>query len=279
VKKFVLIAFAVLGFVGSAGCGRLDITLDFVNFYVKSEVDDMFDLKTPQKIIFKKDYAAQLEKIKREQFPLYANYLEKIATAYESNSMNSEKASQFFDDGVKIFFSTPPLWRDAVMEVVETLTPEQFDSFEGYFNKKVRKEKDHYKAKDDREKQQLKLMNKWIDESIEDLSSGQEKKLKAYIKTNPKPYELLIKSQEDLFRQFKEAFPDKEKRKEFISQFLIDWKKLQLPEYVKAHEIYLEKLKDYVIDLSLNLSDRQKKDLLSNLHRRIKELRKISQNP
>lgn len=237
----------------------------------------MFDLSTPQKDLFEKRFSTELEKVKRDQFPIYADYLEKIVATVQSPLLTGEKVSQLFDEGSEIFLQTPPQWRSAVEEVVVTLKPDQFKSFEEYFNKKIEKQKDKAATAKDREKQQTKAMEKWINETIEDLTRGQEDRLKQYIKANPRPYELGIKSQQYVFNQFKEAFPDPEKRKAFIQKFLTDWKSMQLPEYVKAHELYLEKLKDFVMDLALNLNEKQKKNLVENLNSRIAELRKLSE--
>lgn len=260
-------------------CTRLDFGLQFFSIYVKSQVDDMFELSSPQKELFAKKFSSQLDKVKQTQFPVYAEYLEKIVDAYEKNLMTAEKSSQLLDEGSQIFFQTPPIWRSTVEDVVMTLKPDQFKSFEDYFYEKLNKQKDKYSTAKDRNKHQVKSMEKWVDETVESLTRGQEEKLSQYVKSNPKPYELSIKSQEHVYMQFKEAFPDMEKRKVFIKKFLTDWKSLQLPEYVKAHEIYLEKLKDYVMDLSLNLNEKQKKNLIENLNYRIKELRKLSQVP
>ncbi len=275
-KKVILCVVLAISFVS---CARLDFGLQFFSIYVNSEVDDMFELSNPQKDLFEKNFSAELEKVKRDQFPVYADYLEKIVAAVQSTSLTGEKVSQLFDEGIEMFLQTPPQWKAATEEVVVTLKPEQFKSFEEYFDKKISKQKNRYKTPKDRQKQQLKSMEKWIDESVEDLTSGQENRLLQHIKSNPKPYELLISSQEHVFNQFKEAFPDPLKRKEFIRKFLTDWRSLQLPEYVKAHELYLAKLKDFVVDLSLNLNDKQKKNLIENLTDRIQQLRKISEKP
>lgn len=273
-KKVILCVALALSFVS---CARLDFGLQFFSIYVNSEVDDMFELSNPQKDLFEKKFSAELEKVKRDQFPVYADYLEKIVAAVQSTSLTGEKVSQLFDEGIEMFMQTPPQWKAATEEVVVTLKTEQFKSFEEYFDEKISKQKNRYKTPKDRQKQQMKSMEKWIDESVEDLTSGQENRLLQHIKSNPKPYELLISSQEHVFNQFKEAFPDPLKRKEFIQKFLTDWRSLQLPEYVKAHELYLAKLKDFVVDLSLNLNDKQKKNLIENLTDRIQQLRKISE--
>ena len=277
--KRMIISWLLAGFfiLGTVSCARLDFGLQFFSIYIKSEVEDMFDLSTPQKDLFEKKFSAELEKVKKDQFPVYADYLEKIVTNIQSPLLTGEKVSQLFDEGSEIFLQTPPQWRSAVEEVVVTLKPDQFKSFEEYFDKKIEKQKEKAATAKDREKQQTKAMEKWINETIEDLTRGQEERLKQYIKANPRPYELGIKSQQYVFNQFKEAFPDPEKRKAFIQKFLTDWKSLQLPEYVKAHELYLEKLKDFVMDLALNLNEKQKKNLVDNLNHRITELRKLSQ--
>ncbi len=275
-KNVILCGALALSFVS---CARLDFGLQFFSIYVNSEVDDMFELSNPQKNLFEKNFSAELEKVKRDQFPVYADYLEKIVTAVQSTTLTGEKISQLFDEGIEMFMQTPPQWKAATEEVVVTLKPEQFKSFEEYFEKKLKKQKDRYKTSKDRHKQQLKTMEKWIDESIEDLTGGQESRLLQHIKSNPKPYELSVSSQAHVFNQFKEAFPDPNKRKEFIQKFLTDWRTLQLPEYVKAHELYVAKLKDFVMDLGLNLNEKQKKNLIENLNSRIIELRKISQKP
>ena len=239
----------------------------------------MFELSSPQKDLFEKNFSAELEKVKKDQFPIYADYLEKIVSAINNPPLTGEKVSKLFDEGSELFLQAPPQWKAATEEVVMSLKPDQFKTFEEYFDKKMKKQKGRYKTPKDRYKQQLKAMEKWIDESVEDLTSSQEEKFLQYIKLNPKPYELSVKSQQFVFDQFKEAFPDPDKRKAFIQKFLTDWRSIQLPEYVKAHELYLEKLKDFVMDLSLNLNERQKKNLIENLNRRMDELRKISQKP
>ncbi len=272
--KKIIILIAILSNLVS--CARLDFGLQFFSFYIKSEVDDMFDLNTPQKDLFEKNFSTELEKAKRDRFPIYADYLESISQAIESTNLTGEKVSQLFDQGSELFLQTPPQWKTALEEVVLTLKVDQFKVFEEYFYTKIEKQKDRSKTLKSRQKQQLKAMQKWIDESIEDLTSTQEKKLEQYIKTNPKPFELSIKSQEFVFSQFKEAFPEVNKRQIFIQTFLTDWRTLQLPDYVKAHELYLVKLKDYVMDLSLNLNEKQKNNLIRNLKKRALELRKIS---
>lgn len=270
-KKMAIVWFALF----CTSCTRLDIGLQFFSFYIKSEVEDMFDLSTPQKDLFEKNFSEELKKVKQDQFPLYAEYLEKIIAIVESNSITGEKVSQVFDQGSEIFLQMPPQWKKAVEEVVMTLKPEQFKNFEEYFKKKIKKQRNQAESRRDREKLQLKSMNKWINETLEDLTKAQTDRLNQYIKINPKPYELSIKSQEHVFNQFKENFYDPEKRKIFIQKFLTDWESLQLQEYVKAHDLYLQKLKDFVVDLGLNLNETQKKNLIENLKRRRDELKKI----
>lgn len=272
-KRFFLIAGSLLLFTS---CGRLDFGLKVLSFYVRSEVDDMFELNSPQKELFSRNFSSQLDKIKRQQFPIYADYLEKIAALYQNSEVTGEKTSQLFDEGTQLFLSASPQWFETVESIVMTLTPEQLRNFEEYFEEHLQKQSERIETPKDRYKKQLKSMNKWIDETIEDLTPNQEDRLEQYVRLNPSPFELAVKSQRHVFNQFKEAFPQTEKRKQFVQTFVSNWKSLQLPEYVKARELYVEKLKDYVIDLSLNLNEKQKKNLIENLQKRAIELRRVS---
>ena len=91
--------------------------------------------------LFEKNFSAELEKVKRDHFPVYADYLEKIVAAVQSTALTGEKVSQLFDEGIEMFMQTPPQWKAATEEVVVTLKPEQFKSFEEYFDKKLAKQK------------------------------------------------------------------------------------------------------------------------------------------
>jgi hypothetical protein len=273
-KKTILLA-GMLFLMTS--CGRLDFGIKIFSFYVRSEVDDMFDLNTPQKELFSRNFSSQMEKIKRQQFPIYADYLERLADLYQNGTVTGEKTSHFFDEGIQLFFSAPPQWHETVEAIVMTLTPQQLKNFEEYFQDRLQEQSEKIESPKDRFKKQFKSMNKWIDETIEDLSSSQEDRLEQYVRLNPSPDELAVRSQQHVFNQFKDSFSDPEKRKQFIHTFVNDWKSLQLPDYVKARELYVEKLKDYVIDLSLNLNEKQKRNLIENLQKRAAELRRLAQ--
>jgi hypothetical protein len=267
-------------------CSRLDLGIRFFSFYVKSEIDDMFDLEGPQRELLNQNFSKRVDLLKKQQFPKYAEFLEKIVAVYETQddsdsserapSVTAEKISQLFDEGHQLMLSLPPQWKETVESLVMSLTPAQFKNFEDYFEDYLEKQKRKIATSRDREKKLQKSMETWIDETIEDLTPAQEAKLKAYVQANPAPAELSLKSQEHVFQQFREGFQDPEKRKKMIQVFVTDWKSFQLPDYVKARELHVAKLKDYIVDLGLNLNERQRKNLIQNLKKRISELRSLS---
>lgn len=269
VSVFILILF-------TAACTRLDFGLPFFSYYVKSEVDEMFDLNSLQKDLFEKHFSNELAKVKKDQFPLYADYLQEIRDLIKSPGLTTENVTQMFDKGTELLQKAPQQWAQPLEEMVLTLKPEQFKSFEEYFKKKIARRKDRSAQAKDREKQQLKNLENWIDASVEYLTKTQEDRLEKYLQNNPRPVLLSIQSQEHTFNLFKAAFPDPVKRQAFMRESTTDLRSLQLPEYVKAYDLYLQKLKDFVIDLSLNLNEKQKDNLVENIDKKIGELRRMA---
>lgn len=116
-----------------------------------------------------------------------------------------------------------------------------------------------------------KKINTWIDETVEFLSDSQKSKLTEEVRKYPPPVFLQIESRRLVFEKFRVARNNETLRRAFVTQFFNQWDSLQSAEFQEARKAYFEHVTQWLVEIVQTMNEKQKKNLLRNLHKRALE--------
>ena len=152
-----------------------------------------------------------------------------------------------------------------------------FESFDKELREK--QEKDLKKASNvkDLAKDSRKKISRWVNETVEVLTTEQDRELTDMALKFPAPLKFQIQSREALFEKFKSVRSDPEARQKLIHDFFYQWESLQSEDYLKARQEYRTKYRQWLIGLSSKLTVNQKQDFVKNLRKRAAELKYLSE--
>lgn len=270
-KKYLLIPFLAL-----SGCSRLDLALRWADTFVMSSVTDYFDLTSDQDNKARGDFKAALKEIQKNDFPAFADQLESLATSVEKKEAKDEHVDQFLDRVDALLKRSIARFEPMAQNLLNDQAKNGFKMFDAEFQKKHSKDLEEAKDEKSRAKKASKNVDRFVDETVEFLTSEQKKEVEASIKENPFPHLLQLESRKSLFENFKSVRLDDKKRQEFIKTYFTNWNSLQTADYQKARAESLQRVRDLFKKVLSTMTDKQRKNLVENFRVRASELRKIS---
>lgn len=278
VKKLKSVSIPLI-FLFFFGCSRIDLAANWADTYISNQIDHYFDINSLQSQLLKKSLKEDIKKVRNLIFPKLAVELQGIQTDVEGiTSFNIQKITSYkvelrkiFDDGLIIF-------EPSAEEFVNQLNPSQIESFKKEFDKKTSdlesEANEPVEAKNKRYDKIRRQLEGWMGT----LYPEQRKEIQHFCNANPFPIREQILNRNKLSKEFIAAFPDKEKRKQFIHQLFYNYESMREPTYAKAIEEDQQKYFELISAILNRMSSEQKKHLAETLKDRVEQLKKASEN-
>jgi hypothetical protein len=268
VLRFLSITLVLL----AASCSRLSVAYKLADEYILRQADNYFDLSEDQYSEFKRRVEDDLKRIRDNRAPQASQFLRKILSHVKQNDVTAATVDGLFQEGQTLFDHIVHEFETTAFDLTSQTNSDQIKNFTEEYNEKLNDFKDDVKGPNDRYKMQRKKSLKWTKEWIGWLEVGQEEALEEFIKANPFPFELQVKSRETMRDKFIEAKKDPKRLKEFLKNLNEE----RDPEYKEALNKYNQALKVFIVDIYKSLNKRQKSYLIERLETRIKQLEDLA---
>lgn len=273
----------ILGLFFISGCARLDLALKWADTYVLSSLSDYFDLSKQEKEETRQSFKQTLANIQTQDFPALAEQLNLLATLIQKTELRNDLSKEQKNDLLniqirKIFADIGELFKKASGRfeplgqlVVANQAKKGFHHFDEEFLKKYNQDLLDITDQKKQKKAVQKKINTWIDETVEFLSDSQKSKLTEEVRKYPPPVFLQIESRRLVFEKFRVARNNETLRRAFVTQFFNQWDSLQSAEFQEARKAYFEHVTQWLVEIVQTMNEKQKKNLLRNLHKRALE--------
>lgn len=254
-------------------CSRNELATIWADSYITNQIDRYFDINSLQSQFIKKSLKDDIEKIRIKIFPRIAQEMQKILNEVKGKTVFTEQIINDHEEVFKnIFYDGLKIFENSAVEFSAKLTHEQLESFENEFQSKteiLRKEaRDRLEAREKRFTKIREQLENWIGL----LTDKQRKDLKEFCDENLFPMEEQILNREKLSREFVKSFPDKNKRKKFVSKLFLSYELLRDPTYTKAVLNDQKKLYAFIAKVLNETTEGQKRRLGEVLQDRIDKL-------
>lgn len=246
-------------------CSRLQLVLDWSDTILISRIEDYFEFNSSQKKEVKSAYKAILKSVKKDEIQQFSNHLLKIKSQIENKQFRLENIAESTFE-VQSYFKTISLKIEPqVQKNIESQSMKGFEVFDNEFLEKYEEDKKKSILVEKEKKKQLENWLKWTDRLLGTVTKEQKTMIQNFISENPKPRLLQIESRLYVFEKFKLVRNQPELRTQFITQFLTDWPSLQTNEYKDAQKKYLNQSHEFIFQLYLKLSEKQRTHLLNHI--------------
>lgn len=273
-KKFALLLGATL-ILG--GCSRWDWALRFADVYLMSEADRFFDLTSAQEKRLKPEVQAIIEDIRREDFPVFADFLDRINAATKEippEGMPRAPIDGWFAESKTYFARTLRRFEPAALNLARDAGDEQAAHFEAEFKEgteKLRKKTDTPEKRFERDHDRA---EGWFETWLHRPTKEQRELLEAYVRDNPTPVTEQLAHRERLLTEF--LAQKGEARVAWIKKFYENPEAMRDKAYAEKMSAREHKLKDFLVAISKTLSSEQKKKLSENLADKAAQLRRLA---
>lgn len=269
-----LILLLILFLLLPVSCSRIDVAANFADTYITSQLDKYFDINNIQSHFIKKNLKEDIKAVKRIIFPRAADELEKILKEAEEIKTWEKEIFLSHEKAMKeIFYSSVKIFERSAVGFAEQLTPAQLEAFQKEFKEKTDDIQELVKDPQEAREKRYEKMKKYIEGWVGNLTPEQKNDLFHYSQQNLFPHSEQIRNREKLVRGFAEAFPDKEKRKNYVSQLFLNYENLRDPDYAKLIEADQDKMIIFLVRIANKMSEEQRDHLRRTLKDRIKQLR------
>ena len=278
----------IFGLLFFSGCGKLDLAVRWADTYVLSSINDYFELSASEKEETRLAFKQILNSIQSQDFPVLAERLDSLAGFLQKNDLRKDLSQaqrndllnteirKFFSEIGELLKKTSGRFEPLGQLVVANQAKKGFHLFDEEFLKKYNQNLLEMTDQKKQKKTIQKKINTWVDETIEFLSEAQKSKLNDETRKFPPPVFLQLESRRIVFEKFRVARDDEKLRRAFLTQFFTEWDSLQSLEFQKARQAYFERVTVWIVEILQTMNEKQKKNLIKNLHRRAFEFQKLS---
>lgn len=263
-----------LSFLLLVSCSRLDIAVRWADDYLLHEVDSYLDLTGDQSKDYQQKLQQDIQRLKKENFPLMAAYLRRLAEHVEKRPLELKDIENYSSEGKKIFNQGMQQFKDTATYIISKTPDSRLERFNQKFAKKIEDQKKDIDSLQKQKKKSLKRYEKWFKEWLGGLRGPQEPALEAHLLAFPYPWDLQIKNRLIL----KDRILAVRKDNTSLKQILNNYDQERSPEFRQALEKYQMGLQKYLYELSQTLTPEQKKFLVERLRSRAKELENLSKS-
>lgn len=251
--------------------------LRWADSFAMSYISDYFDFTGAEEKEIKQDFNIVLKQIQKEDFPVLATQFDQLADQIEKDHLNAETVESFLSQFEAALKKSTQRFEPVAQKVFNFQAKSGWETFDKEFRRKQKKDTKKASNVKDLAKDSRKKISRWVSETVEALTTEQEREFTDMALKYPAPLKLQIASREALFEKFKTVRGDAEAREKLIDDFFSDWESTQTPEYLKARLEYRAKYRAWLVNLSGKLSTRQKQDFVKNLRKRAAELKSLSE--
>lgn len=274
--KYILILLCLC----SVSCNQTKLAAEWADTFLAWEVNDTFDLTSPQKKQVRVQIDESLKVVKKEMFPEYSSMLEqaKVELSQASTQPAAEstvtKISAQMESLIK---ATLKKVKPQVLAASEQITLENWDEFKDDFedrNEEIQEEANNKSGKKFKSR---------VEEWVGSLSKDQTKAIEDFRQANAFPNSERLKNRIDTMAKFEQKAEitktsfNNEKFKATISEIIDDYEGFQSEDYRKSVKAYRGKLNQFLAQFYLSLDQKQKDKLFANIQQRASDLREISQ--
>lgn len=261
----------------TTGCSRWDWAIRFADVYLMSEADRLFDLTREQERRLKPEVQTVIKEIRRQDFPVFAEFLQRIATGVESASEEGIKKDQidaWFLEGKRSLSLVMRRFEPAALDLARDAGDEQAKSFEEEFKRstdKLRKRTDTEKKLYERD---FERAERWFEMWIRRPTKEQQRMLEEYVRGNPSPINEQLQHREKMLADFLAVKGDA--RIEWIKKFYENPDALREPSYAAKMDTREAKLRDFLFRIGQTMSKEQKEYLTKDLREKAAQLQRLS---
>ncbi len=249
--------------------------MKWADWMIVKETDSYFDLTDTQNKELKDQVQKDLARVKKENFPLIAKFLRKVASQIEADKISLDeivKLQNEFQITVKTALNQ---FQSTALDFTMKASAEQIEHFKKKYNQQTGKHADEVKTEKDKFKLQKKRFEKWTNEWLGGLTPEQKVALESDIKEVPFPWDLQVRSREVSLKKFLEARRSRDLLKAYMDQLEDE----RDPEYETALKVYQAHLRNYILKLYQSLSKDQKTYLMKKLRDRAQEFEGLARDP
>ena len=264
-KKILFVSLVILF---SVSCTKLEMALNWADTFALNQIEDYFDLDRAQEKQIKQDFRAALHQVQEKDFPQLADALSRMADSVEKNELTIEKSHQYYNEVEALIKGSVAKFEPMGQKLVSDQARSNFDSFDQEFSKKLGKDQKKFQSLEAAQKDFKKRFDKWVDETVENLTPEQEKSFSQWQQKNQNPVLLRLESRKAVHEKFKSVRQDEKQRTEMVKTFFFNWDSLQTVDYLKARKAYQDSLKNWAFTQLTQLNEKQRKNLVENLRKR-----------
>lgn len=260
-----------------SGCSRWDWALRFADVYLMSEADRFFDLTTAQEKRLKPEVQAIIAEIRREDFPVFADFLDRINAAVAdlpAEGIDRSRLDAWFTESKKHFARLARRFEPAALNLARDAGDEQAAHFETEFKRGTEKLRKKTDTPDKRFEHDFERAERWFKTWLHRPTKEQRLLLEAYVRDNPTPVAEQLAHRERLLADF--LAQKGEARLAWIKKFYENPEALRDKAYAEKMATRENKLKDFLVAISKTLSAEQKKKLSENLSDKAAQLRRLA---
>lgn len=269
IKVKLLIISLLLVFI--SGCNRISFVLYWADTLAVSSLNDYFDLTSSEEKKLKTEIRKLLGDIKSSEFLLITDLLKKIKNDLTSDSIDVTKIQNYENDFNKIIENISKKTKSIFVEQIQKQKLKGFKKFDEEFLNRIKQSLSRFE-KSKIYDQDLKSLDRWVNNTLGFLTPDQQTWLKKEIKDNPSPQLLRIQSRQSVFETFKSSRNDETKLADFLNTYFESWESQQTSEYIQARDQYRAKLRIWIVKVLSEKNQNQKENLMKAIDKLIKEL-------
>lgn len=266
----------ILCFTATVSCSKLDVAVSWADTYIVSQVDDYFDIKSTQRKDLKESLKKDIDKIRKEQFPVWAAELRRFEKDVREDTLNEASFHDYFEKTLDTSKKIQPYFADTAVKFISTTTPAQLEHFERTLRKNnVEDEKKIQNGKKTRNETRKKYL-RWVEMWIDSLSKDQDQLLNQHLDENPFPALALVKNKNYVLEKLHEARKSPESLKNFVRNYYHNKYQYADPDYQKALVSYQAGLEKFIYSLIKSMNEKQKKLLSESLTEKASSLERLA---
>ena len=249
--------------------------MKWADWAIVKETDSYFDLTKAQNKELKQQIQKDLARVKKENFPIIAKFLRKIADQLKADKLSTEEIQGIQTEFQTVVRAALNQFQSTALDFSMSTSPEQIEYFKKKYNAETEKHAEEIKTEKDQFKLQKKNFEKWTDEWLNGLNSSQQVRLEEDIKAFPFPWQLQVRSRDVSLKNFLKARLSRDTLKIYMDKAEDE----RDPEYEKALKEYQIHLRIFIGSLFQSLTIEQKKYLIHKLESRAQELDVLAREP
>ncbi|WP_374074157.1 DUF6279 family lipoprotein [Bdellovibrio bacteriovorus] len=270
----ILLLIAV-SFTCLTACSRLDIAFNWADTFIASKVDDYFDISSKQSAALKKSLHHDFDKIKTAVLPDWIDNAKDLEQDISKGTLSEAKIRSVFSMVMKNVEQFTAHFADTAVGFIATADAKQLRYFSKAFHEKNKEDLEKFHNTKKYQNDYKEKYHKYFKMFLGSLTDSQKALIEKHISESPFPVELKVKNKETVFQKFLKESGSPESMKAFVRDFYAHPELYNDPQYQKAFSEYQRNLQRLVVDILLNMTAQQKKELLENLQEKVSQLERI----